>query len=83
MLALSTFSRENKNMSKIQDTGFAYGNILPLCAVDENGKVDRNQTLNNIATAIETWPEVSQQIPESERRNVWHQISGAAISWVG
>jgi hypothetical protein len=70
-------------MSKTQDSGFAYANILPLCALNEDGTVNRKATLNNIATAIETWPEVSQQIPEAERRNVWHQISGAAIAWVG
>lgn len=81
MLAPSCFKERKKKMSKIVNTGFAYGSVLPLCAKDENGVIDREATVKNIRDAFDKFPYVSETIPAEERSNVLAQIVGAAQSY--
>lgn len=63
-------------------SGFAYGNELPLCYLNEDGSVNREQSMKLIDEAIRfVASDAIENIPASERVRVVNEIKGAAASY--
>lgn len=65
------------------ETNYAYPDksLLPLCYINDDGKVDHAKTAQLIKFALNTFDDVAAHIPASERSSVLHQIQGAAQSF--